>query len=396
VESRSFRLFETAIKSDHTKKVYIYYLNEFMKFAKIKAFDEILKLKPNQIQKRLEDWVMHLSGKKLKATTIRSKLSGIELFLEMNRAVFYKKPLHKLLPSSDYIPGGRKPYTTKDIQKMLRSSNKLRTKALIHFLASTGARPGTIEDPVLRKKHLVEMKHDCKAIQIYDGSKEGYWSFLTPEAAEALDDYFISRKLNGEKLTPESPIFANYNKETWSKKNNFLSARAARNLISNDTRMGGVEREKVGNRYDKASTYGFRKRFNTILKLNSEINSNITEKLMAHKNGLDGVYFTPTREECFIEFLKAIPELTISDEARDKIKIAELEEDKSEIEKLKEELAEVRLWARIENEGRIAMGQALTGTKVNNDFPSYKEYLNRIRKAVKAGKAKDREIIFKK
>ena len=309
-----------------------------MKFAKIKSYDKILKVKAEQIQKLLENWVMHLAEKELKATTIRSKLSGIELFLEMNRIVFYKKPLHKLIPSSDYIPGGGKPYTTKDIQKMLRSSNKLRTKALIHFLASTGARPGTIEDPVLRKKHLVEMEHDCKAIKIYDGSKEGYWSFLTPEAAEALDDYFISRKLNDEKLTPESPIFANYDKKSWNKKNTFLSARAARNLISNNAKMGGVEREKVGHRYDKASTYGFRKRFNTILKLNTKINSNIAEKLMAHKNGLDGVYFTPTREECFAEFEKAICELTISSEARLKTENLKLEEEKSELTNLKTEL----------------------------------------------------------
>jgi hypothetical protein len=37
---------------------------------------------------------------------------------------------------------------------------------------------------------------------------------------------------------------------------------------------------------------------------------------MAHKNGLDGVYLTPTREQCFAEFKKAIPSLTISDEER--------------------------------------------------------------------------------
>jgi len=160
--------------------------------------------------------------------------------------------------------------------------------------------------------------------------------------------------------------------------------------------LAGIERKKTRNRYDKAIVYGFRKRFNGILKMNSEVNSNIAEKLMAHKRGLDGVYFKPSVEACFEEFRKAIPELTISDEARDKAEIAKLEMKRSEIEEIKEELAEVRLWAKIENEGRIAMGQALTGQKVKQHFPAYGEYLKQIQQAVKAGKAKDRKIIFKK
>ena len=32
---------------------------------------------------------------------------------------------------------------------------------------------------------------------------------------------------------------------------------------------------------------------------------------MAHKKGLDGSYLQPTQDECFTEFIKAIPELTI-------------------------------------------------------------------------------------
>jgi len=50
---------------------------------------------------------------------------------------------------------------------------------------------------------------------------------------------------------------------------------------------------------------------NTILKLESKVNSNIAEKIMGHKNGLDGVYLSPTREECFKEFVKGIDQLTI-------------------------------------------------------------------------------------
>ena len=53
---------------------------------------------------------------------------------------------------------------------------------------------------------------------------------------------------------------------------------------------------------------------------------------MAHKNGLDGHYLKPTREECYNEFVKAIPELTIDPAERQKIKIEDLESQNSKLE----------------------------------------------------------------
>ena len=66
-----------------------------------------------------------------------------------------------------------------------------------------------------------------------------------------------------------------------------------------------------GKRYEIQTHHGFRKRFNTILKLNNLINYNITEKLMGHKNGLDGVCFVPILDDLFTESKKAKNELEI-------------------------------------------------------------------------------------
>lgn len=337
MKSHSFTLFEKSIRSEQTRKIYTYSLNEFLRFSKIKNYDDLKNLKTDRIQKLLENWILYLSEKGLKAMTIRTKLSAVELFLEMNKKIFHKKILHKLIPSDDYIIGGDIPYTTEEIQKMLSTTTKLRTKAIIHFLASTGARPASIVDPILKLKHLEEMPDGCMGIKLYEGSKQGYWAFLTPEATSALKQYHNSRKLNGENLTPESPVFANLPKSSWTKKYDHMSVKAIREVISHILKAAGIERKKDGNRYDKAVVYGFRKRFNTTLKLNNDVNSNIAEKLMAHKRGLDGAYLKPTREQCFTEFEKAIPELTISDESRDKLKISKLEKEKSEITKLKEQ-----------------------------------------------------------
>jgi len=140
------------------------------------------------------------------------------------------------------------------------------------------------------------------------------------------------RRLNHEELTKESVLFKNYDNP--NKKKDHLTADSVRQTLTNLMKFAGIERKKIKNRHDKAIIYGFRKRFNTILKLEDGLNSNIAEKLMGHKRGLDGNYLRPTKEQCFEEFRKAIPELTISDEARDKAKIAKLERKNSKIEEL--------------------------------------------------------------
>ncbi|MDE2590866.1 MAG: site-specific integrase, partial [Patescibacteria group bacterium] len=122
--------------------------------------------------------------------------------------------------------------------------------------------------------------------------------------------YMEERRERGEEITPQSTLFAT--RLARYSKSSHLSAITAREIMSHLVKKAGIARFKTGERFDKAAIYGFRKRFNTTLKTNNDINYNIAEKLMAHKNGLDGVYLKPTREQCFAEFVKAIPELTIN------------------------------------------------------------------------------------
>lgn len=204
--------------------------------------------------------------------------------------------------------GNDMPYTTEDIQKMILGATPKRTRALVYFFASTGARPNVLADPILRLKHLSPMPEGCKAVLLYEGSKDEYWAFLTPETVKAIDEYIDERRREDDVITDESPVFANYSNRG---KCRHLPTIYSRHIILRLVEKVEIEREKVGERFDKAAIYGFRKRFNTILKINNNINSNIAEKLMAHKNGLDGVYLKPTREQCFAEFVKALPELTI-------------------------------------------------------------------------------------
>ncbi len=337
---KSFVIFVNAIKSDKTKVGYVRDLNNFLAFTKVVDYDTLSKLGIDTIQEFLENYVLELRKRNL--TAIRSRLAGPELFFEMSKKLFYKKILHKLLPSDDTLIGGNVAYTNDDIIKMLSFTFKPRTKAIIHLLASTGIRPGAFNDPPLQMKHLEKIE-DCYSLKIYDGSRESYFSFLIPEAVQVLDDYFTSRKLNGEKLTPNSYIFHTYNTKT--KLNEYLSGDGVRVILKNLVKKAGIHRNKVNStNYDKAITYGLRKRFNGILKMNNEINSNLVEKMMAHKRGLDGRYLQPTREQLFKEFKKAIPELTLDPSER---QAKELELQQKKITHLSKKEDEIK-WLHLE------------------------------------------------
>jgi len=326
----SFRNFDEAIRRDSTRRSYHYNLNEFMRFAKLTDYDKLAKQSTDVIQKLLENWVRVQKKKTSVANTISTKLNAVELFLEMNKKIWYKKIVRKMLPDSDRLPGGDVPFTREELSRLKQVAKKPRDIAIIDFLASTGVRPGCLSDPVLRLEHVDDMPDGCKVVMVYDDSREGYCAFLTPEATQSLNRYLRWRRLNHEELTKESVLFKNYDNP--NKKKDYLTADSVRQTLTNLMKLAGIERKKTGNRFDKAIVYGFRKRFNGILKMNNEVNSNIAEKLMAHKRGLDGNYLKPTIEQCFEEFRKAIPELTIDPTLRQKIKIQQLEEEKSELE----------------------------------------------------------------
>ena len=336
--NRAYIKFNKAIKTPSTLKSYNYALDKFMIQSKITSYDDAIKIKADRIQDYLEDYVISL--KNLRYNTANQYLAAVELFFDMNMVLYHKRILRKLLPSNDQEQGGKLPYTTEEINRMLSVTIKLRSKAVIHYFASTGCRPASVEDPILRLKHLDDMPYNCKSVYVYDGSKEGYFAFLTPEAAKAMNDFFKQRKLNGEILTDESPVFSNSPNFPTTKQEH-MSQSSIRQIIRDAVSKGGIERIKTGKRYDKAEIYGFRKRFNTVLKLNNDVNSNIAEKLMAHKRGLDGTYLQPTKEECFREFVKAIPELTIDPTKRQEFKITEQQEEITELQVSKKKIGEL-------------------------------------------------------
>lgn len=335
-KSRSYRRFLRGISSETTKNSYAKNLKIFMEFNKLENYDDVAQLATKTIDEYLEDYIDFMSDKGVKGGTIRTDLAGIERFFLMNDCIWHKERIRHSIKKDSELIGGKIPITTEELQKMLKCTKSLRTIAIVHFLASTGVRPGALIDPIIRMKHIVKLDK-CYAIQVYDGSLEGYWVFLTPEASKAFDDYTQWRENKNEKIVDETPIFGVVDKR--NAKGDNLTDKSLRWILNLLIKSAGIQRTKVnGKRYDKAIVYMFRKRFNTILKINNDVNSNIAEKLMAHKKGLDGVYLQPTQDECYKEFIKAIPQLTIDASERKQVELDIVTKENSELESKNEEL----------------------------------------------------------
>ncbi len=325
---RSYLLFSNGIKSKETARQYIYYLDKFLAFYKIKDYDSLAKLPLEELQIMVEDYVMYLK-KKISPNTLPNPIYAIQAFMESNDIELRWKKIRRLYPAKVKTSGERG-WTTKEIQKMLQSTTNPRNKAIIIFLASTGVRVGAI--PELELKHLKEMPSKCKSVLVYEDSIEEYTTFLTPEASKVLDDYFNKRRSDGEQLDMHSPLFRTvYTIGIQPTKS--ITKQALENIVNRAATNAGLRKDKKNGRYEVQLDHGFRKRFNTVLKLNKKINSNIVEKLMGHKRGLDGVYFKPTVDELFDEFKIGIPDLTIDDSERLASRNRELEVEKSELER---------------------------------------------------------------
>jgi len=362
--------------SIHTKNGYNHNVKQFLEFTKIKSSDELLSTDSKELQTLLYDYTDYLNDlvnkKLLSPNTVPKKFKGIKSLLDGNEREndIKWKALSSRFPRK-VRKSGYKPYLTSHIQEMLEHNKSIRAHAFVHFMASSGGRIGVHEHPLLMK-HLIPMtwekENDCYAILLYADSDEtiaekdqrilleedkgdySYFGFLIPEATTALHKYFSQREREGEHLTPDTPIFRTvYQIKQINDNVKQLSRKGAIELMKRIFNNTSIQRIKTGTRYDIQIDHGYRKRFNTILKLKNEVNSNIAEKLMSHKRGLDGTYLTPTRKECFNEFCKAIFELTVSSAQRDQVKIVHLEKKADRVERLNRKMDELE----IQNEGML-------------------------------------------
>lgn len=273
---RSLQVFEQSLTSEVTRSNYLGRLDAFMRFLEIENYDHLIKTDPKTLQIHVEDYVIYLKKKHergaFRARSFNTYLTPIEHFFVQNDITLNFKKIRKWFPKHEKLTG-QDAYSNEDIKKLL-SVASLRWRAIIHFFASTGVRPGAIFD--LKMKDLgFDRFEGCTQVIIYEGDNEEYYAFLTPEATLALKEYLKKREFDGEKITSESPVFRNHYKETiaWQnvKSMNISTFYASFYQLAKKAGIRKPKQERR-DRHNKRLLYGFRKRFNTILKNNQNIN----------------------------------------------------------------------------------------------------------------------------
>lgn len=319
---RSFLMFSESLKSEHTRKQYQYYLDKFKGFYHLRDYDSMITIEPQKLQIMIEDYILDLK-KRVSPNTLPTMIFGIQAFFDANDIDLKWKKIQKLFPEK-LKPSGSNAWTLPQIQKMLSNTTDHRTIALVLFLASSGVRIGAIPD--MKIKHLRKMDLNCYGLTVYAGTKDEYFSFLTPEASEALDSYFDKRRQDGEYLGENSPVFrARY--KLGIEKVKVASKSMLQEITRRLVHKARLRESKEGNRYDIQVDMGFRKFFNLTLKTTKEVNPNYAEKMLGHSSTipLDNHYLPPSIEAYFEEYKKAIPNLTISEAKRSEFKILEQE-----------------------------------------------------------------------
>jgi len=324
---RSQFLFESACTTDATLSTYTSLLNQFLRWVH-KDHESLLLLPDDQLNILLEDYVIFMK-KRHPRSTIKGHLAAINKFLIINDRKVNSKKLAMFLPGESK-PGGERAITTDEVQRMLSHVGTKRAKAIINLFAATGSRPEALCD--LKIKHVEQMTDDCKSLILYVDSTHEFTTFLHSEASKALDDYFEVRRQKGEYLRGESFVIGRDTFIVNEKKPRPVTVNALESSLTHAMNRAGIKRVKNGNRYDLAVCGGFRKRFDTIMKINPNISYAIAEKMMDHKIRMEGHYFKPTKDELFAEYKKAIPELTIDDSERKQALLNKTLKEKSQLE----------------------------------------------------------------
>lgn len=320
LESKALSEFTKVLSNNTTKKNYLYHLNKYLVWSN-KNPDQAISQAVREIQTSLENYCEWLKSQNHSKSYQRLAFASLCLFFGMNYKEVNKTRLRKMISPQEGMQGGIA-YETEDIKKILEAIDKtkitkkgkrytiktqLRSRALVHFLAASGVRVGAVSR--IRFKDLEKIE-GCYCIKVYGGSMYEHLTFLTPEATRALDDYIKTRDFEKEKEVSKAWRGTVLPKDEM--RIFFMSYHSVRLCLNRIVRRAKLQEIKQGKRYEKPTAHAFRKRWNTILKSNKDINSNLIEVMIGHTHiNLDKHYLKPTRERLFEEFKKGIDDLTI-------------------------------------------------------------------------------------
>ena len=336
-ELSPFDNFMYALKSKDVKRQYPSLLEKFLDFLRLggnieQKCRELFKLgvdQPVMLQWHLIKYCIlqreRVERKEISEGTLRNYLKPIKLFFDMNDISLPWKKITKGLPSPKQAADDRCP-TIEEIEKLLLNFQDRRLKVIVLVMISSGIRVGAWN--WLKWKHLKPIYDEnndellAARLDVYAGERDEYFTFVTPEAYKALQEYMDFRELHGERISENSWLI----RDTWQKIDKRhghriglatdpkkMDSEGIRRLIYDAWKVQGVIGKTDANRtHDFKSSHGFRKFFQTHA-MQVMFSSNV-ELLMGHSAsmGLKKNYYKPTEMMLLRDYLKAVDLLTLT------------------------------------------------------------------------------------
>lgn len=144
-------------------------------------------------------------------------------------------------------------------------------------------------------------------IKVYAGTRDSYYSFCSPEASAAIDEWLAYRAKHHEQLKDKSPLIRDKCRaDSYFRAPKFLSSRGIPLIFE-----GVLKKAKVDSKGEISRTHGFRKWFITQCD-RSGMSFSTREFLSGHRlPNQDPSYIRYAEEDRLAEYVKAIPLLTI-------------------------------------------------------------------------------------
>ena len=245
--------FLASIQTDMTKRNYTAHLQYWNRLMGEAA----------PTQRNVEEYTAKLAARNYPRHTILTYLHGITHYCDIEDVVVNWKRVRKFLPRRMPFRKTRG-YTDSEVTTLLNHCRRKEETAIIRVLCETGMRIGAWNNFSVNKVN----------VRVYPDDIEEYMTFISKETARILTKEIMDIPMD-----------------------------AVRSITARLRKRAGVVTGET------QCNHAFRKRFNTILKMENSVNANIAEKLMGHKNGLDGVYFTPSTEQLYGEWCKIADKL---------------------------------------------------------------------------------------
>jgi integrase len=141
-----YQQFLESLKSEETKRNYVYAVDAFISFLQLKNGREdlslLIKEQPKDIENAIISYITHLKKEGHAWATINTKLAAVITFFEINDIVLNKRKIHRYMPEHVKTIKDRA-YTKDEIQKILANCN-LKYKVIVTLMTSTGCHIGAL------------------------------------------------------------------------------------------------------------------------------------------------------------------------------------------------------------------------------------------------------------